>query len=98
MLLKWNEGWNCFLDALEGITPEDLGKTVFIRNEGQSVTDAIQRQVAHYSYHIGQIVFIGKLIRGSEWISLSIPKGQSDQYNATKFEQDRHDQYFTDSA
>lgn len=77
----WNKGWNCFLQAVESLTENDLLKTVSIRQEQLSVIDAINRQMAHYPYHIGQIVFIGRLIKNTEWKNLSIPKGQSQVYN-----------------
>lgn len=78
---QWNKGWNCFLQAVESLTENDLLKTVSIRQEQLSVIDAINRQMAHYPYHIGQIVFIGRLIKNKEWKNLSIPKGQSQVYN-----------------
>lgn len=78
----WNKGWNCCFDALESLNENDLLKTVYIRKEGLTVIDAINRQLAHYSYHIGQIVFIGRMIKDKEWKSLSIPKGHSQQYNS----------------
>lgn len=77
----WNKGWNCFLQAVESLTENDLTKTVSIRQEQLSVIDAITRQIAHYPYHIGQIVFVGRLIKNKEWKNLSIPKGQSQAYN-----------------
>lgn len=98
LLSKWNEGWRCFLDALESLTDEDLTKIIYIRNEGHSVADAIQRQMAHYPYHIGQIVFLGKLLKGDDWVSLSIPKNQSSGYNAAKFGGERSDRHFTDQV
>ncbi|MBV6647326.1 MAG: DUF1572 family protein [Cyclobacteriaceae bacterium] len=98
MLSKWQEGWECFLGALESLTGEDLKKTVYIRNEGHSVVDAIQRQMAHYPYHIGQIVFIGKVLKGSDWKSLSIPKNQSVAYNAEKFKGEKGNKHFTDNV
>ena len=77
----WNKGWNCFWQAVESLTENDLTKTVSIRQEQLSVIDAITRQIAHYPYHIGQIVFVGRLIKNKEWKNLSIPKGQSQAYN-----------------
>ena len=85
LVVKWEEGWNCLFEAIGNLKESDLEKTVYIRNEGHSVIDAIHRQLAHYSYHIGQIVYLGKLIKGEEWQSLSIPKGLSNNYNAQKF-------------
>lgn len=98
VLSKWNEGWKCFLEALESLQESDLEKIVYIRNEGHTVVDAIQRQMAHYPYHVGQMVFIGKLLRGDEWNSLSIPKGQSEAYNTQKFTGEKRDRHFTDQA
>jgi hypothetical protein len=63
---------------------------------GQTVIDAINRQIAHYAYHIGQIVYIGKMLCNNSWQSLSIPKGSSDNYNASKFEQPKKVEHFTD--
>jgi hypothetical protein len=81
LLGKWNEGWACMLNALRSITEDDWGKTIYIRGEAHNVVDAINRQLAHVPYHVGQIVFIGKMIVGEKWHSLSIPKGQSESFN-----------------
>ncbi|SKB62289.1 Protein of unknown function [Sphingobacterium nematocida] len=75
---------------------EDLSKIIYIRNQGHSVMEAINRQLAHYPYHIGQIVYIGKMLQGNEWRSLSIPKGKSTDYNAEKFNKAKHNEHFTD--
>ncbi|TMI61346.1 MAG: DUF1572 domain-containing protein [Bacteroidetes bacterium] len=77
----WNKGWKCFLDVLESLKEEDLMKTITIRKEQLNVTDAIIRQLAHYPYHIGQIVYVGRLIKNESWKNLSIPKGNSQAYN-----------------
>ena len=77
----WNEGWKCVFTALEPLSDADLTRTVTIRGEPHSVMQAINRQVAHYSYHCGQIVFLAKQFRGREWKSLSIPRGQSAAFN-----------------
>lgn len=76
----WNTGWDCLLKTLESLQPDDLTKTVTIRTEPLLVYDAILRQLAHYPYHIGQIVYIGRMIRHNAWQSLSIPKGGSKSY------------------
>ncbi|GAA4092156.1 DUF1572 family protein [Mucilaginibacter panaciglaebae] len=81
---KWNAGWRCLFDALDAIKPEDWNKPVFIRGERHSVVDAINRQLAHYPYHIGQIVFIGKMA-ASGWQALTIPKGKSQTFNDDMF-------------
>jgi hypothetical protein len=78
----WEKGWSCFFEALASLTEEDLMKTVYIRQEPLTVVDAINRQLAHYPYHVGQLLFIGKIVRDIEWRSLSIPKGRSQQYNS----------------
>lgn len=77
----WEKGWQCVFNALESLTEDDLLKTIHIRQEALTVVDAINRQLAHYPHHIGQILFIGKMIKGSQWKNLSIPKGQSQAYN-----------------
>ncbi len=81
LLSFWNEGWKVLLDTLKSLQPEDLTKTIHIRTEPLIVYDAIIRQMAHYPYHVGQIVQIGKMIRDKEFKSLSIPKGESQQFN-----------------
>lgn len=96
LLDKWNDGWNCFFNALNSVTDEDLGKVIYIRNMGHTVLEAINRQLAHYPYHVGQIVFIGKMASDEAWKSLSIPKGNSQSYNADKFQQPKRKAHFTD--
>lgn len=95
MLQKWEEGWACFFKALDSLREEDLQRIVYIRNMGHTVMEAINRQLAHYPYHVGQIVFIGKMAKDSGWTSLSIPKGQSGTYNAGKFSQPKRREHFT---
>lgn len=93
---KWTEGWKCLLDALDSITDEDLGKIIYIRNEGHTVLDAINRQLAHYSYHVGQIVHIAKVYSQDNWKVLSIAKNASKDYNSEKFAAEKHIRHFTD--
>jgi hypothetical protein len=81
LMARWNEGWTCLFTALDSLTSNDLTKIIFIRSQGQTVEEAIHRQLAHYPYHIGQIVYIGKMIRNDSWTSLSIPRGKSEVYN-----------------
>jgi len=76
----WEEGWACVFAALEALKPEDVTRTVTIRGEPHTVLQAINRQIAHYAYHTGQIVFLAKHIRSSKWKTLSIPKGRSEDY------------------
>jgi hypothetical protein len=92
----WNEGWACLFNTLNSLTTADLNKIVHIRNQGHTVTEAINRQLAHYPYHVGQIVFIGKMILNESWQSLSIPRNQSNQYNDHKFSQPKQKAHFTD--
>jgi len=94
MLTKWNEGWAVLLDTLRALKPEDLDKIVYIRNQGHTVVEAINRQLAHYPYHVGQIVYIGKMA-AEAWTSLSIPRGATDQFNKEKFSQPPHREHFT---
>ena len=96
VMTLWDKGWNCFFDALDSIQPEQLSTIIYIRNEGHTVVEAINRQLAHYPYHIGQIVFYVKQLKTSEWESLSIPKNKSNSYNATKFAQEKGIRNFTD--
>ncbi len=77
----WEKGWTCFLDTLAGLKKKDLKKTVTIRQEELTVIDAINRQLAHYPYHIGQIICLAKIIKNKNWQNLSIPKGSSTAYN-----------------
>jgi hypothetical protein len=94
----WETGWTCVFNAITPLTDDDLERIIYIRNEGHTVTDAINRQLAHYPYHIGQIVLIGTQLKGENWHSLSIPKGQSNSYNADKFSQPKDISHFTDKA
>jgi hypothetical protein len=76
----WEEGWACVLGAIEALKPEDVMRTVTIRSEPHTVLQAINRQIAHYAQHIGQIVFLAKHLRSSEWKTLSIPRGRSEEF------------------
>lgn len=77
----WEHGWAVLFETLAGLTPDSLLATVTIRAEGHTVLDAIQRQVAHYAYHVGQIVQRARDLKGADWVSLSIPRGQSGDSN-----------------
>lgn len=96
LLQEWEKGWNCLFNSLSNLTINDLNKEIYIRNMGHSVTEAINRQLCHYAYHIGQIVFIGKLAKNQDWNSLSIPKGNSKSYNENKFAKPKRKEHFTD--
>lgn len=96
ILALWNKGWNCLFNAVDSLSVPDLQKIVYIRNEGHTVVEAINRQLAHLPYHVGQIVFIARMLCGTQWVSLSIPKGQSSVYNDEKFQQKKEKKFFTD--
>jgi Protein of unknown function (DUF1572) len=96
MMNAWEAGWSCLLTTLESLQPEDLSKIIYIRNEGQSVLEAIQRQLAHYSSHVGQIIFQAKILKGNQFTSLSIPKGKSQDFNKEKFSHEKSHKHFTD--
>ncbi|MCW3117015.1 MAG: hypothetical protein JWM28_1097 [Chitinophagaceae bacterium] len=89
----WEKGWNCFINSLQSLKEEDLLKTIYIRREPLTALDAINRQLAHYPHHVGQILYIGKMIKNEKWQSLSIPKGQSENYNKTEAVKDPAKKY-----
>ncbi len=96
LMQAWRTGWQCLFSALAALTEADLQKIIYIRNQGQTVMAAISRQLAHYPYHVGQIVFIAKAVVNQHWQSLSIPKNSSAAYNTQKFDQPKSIQHFTD--
>ena len=96
MFAYWEEGWQCLLNTLNLLEAKDLEKIIYIRNQGHTVLEAINRQLAHYPYHIGQIVYIAKLLKGDNWKSLLIPKGKSKIYNQEKFSKEKERKHFTD--
>lgn len=85
MMHKWNEGWACLFNAINSITTDNFNSTIYIRNEPHSIMEALNRQLTHYPYHVGQIVFIGKMLQDKNWESLSIPSGGSKKFNEEKF-------------
>ncbi|KQB37429.1 DUF1572 family protein [Flavobacterium aquidurense] len=96
VIKHWNMGWDCFLNALNSLNPEQLSDIIYIRNEGHTVIEAINRQLAHYPYHIGQIVFYAKQLKNGSWDSLSIPRNKSENYNAEKFAKEKEIKNFTE--
>jgi hypothetical protein len=96
ILAKWEVGWACLLGVLDSINDENFNTTIYIRNQGHSIPEAINRQMMHYAYHVGQMVYLGKMIKGDDWQSLSIPKGNSKVYNAEKFAQEKGKRHFTE--
>lgn len=96
LITFWNKGWDCFLNTLDTLETSHLSQIIYIRNEGHTVIEAINRQLAHYPYHIGQIVFYAKLLKKDKWSSLSIPKNKSNSYNADKFSKEKTIKNFTE--
>jgi uncharacterized damage-inducible protein DinB len=96
LIATWESGWAILFKAINPLNETDLEKIIYIRNQGHTITEAINRQLAHYAYHTGQIVFLGKLLKDSNWKSLSIPKGNSATYNEEKFSQGKDRRHFTD--
>ncbi len=95
LLDKWEEGWECVFNALDSINPEDYQKKILIRNMEHTLPEAINRQIAHYAYHVGQITFIGKAL-ADNWKALSIPKGKSQEYNEKKFSQQTKQEHYSE--
>ncbi len=95
MMKLWEEGWACCFNAIETLKEEDLERTIYIRNEGHSVMEAINRQVSHYPYHVGQIVYIAKMCN-DHFKSLSIPRNASSNYNTKKFSEEKSNKHFTE--
>jgi len=81
LMAMWESGWACLFSALEPLSEADAGRMVKIRGEAHSVMQAINRQLAHYAYHVGQIVFLAKHLQSAQWKSLSVPRGHSAQFN-----------------
>lgn len=98
LLNDWEKGWQCLFDAINPLKIEDLERIIYIRNQGHTVTEAVNRQLSHYAYHVGQIVFLGKVLKGKDWQSLSIPKGESQNFNAEKFNEAKSRKHFTDDS
>ena len=93
---KYNEGWDCVMKAVGALTEKDLQKIIYIRNMGHTVVEAIHRQLAHYAYHIGQLVYIGKMVQNEKWKTLSIARNASKSYNKDKFSKEKSRKYFTE--
>ncbi|WP_309607744.1 DUF1572 family protein [Flavobacterium sp.] len=97
LLTIWEKGWNCLFAVINDLKSEELMTIIYIRNEGQTVVEAINRQLSHYPYHIGQIVFYAKMLKKTEWNSLSIPKNKSSNYNVDKFSKEKSIKNFNDA-
>jgi len=97
MLHKWEEGWATVMQAIDSLNPDNIDTVVYIRNQGHTIVEAAQRQLCHYAYHVGQIVFYAKVLKeDGAFTSLSIPKGDSKKYNQEKFSKPKSKGHFTD--
>ncbi|PRX53678.1 DUF1572 family protein [Flagellimonas meridianipacifica] len=96
LLKKWHDGWSCLFQAINSVNTNNFQTEILIRNQSHSIVEAINRQMMHYAYHIGQIVYIGRMIKGKKWQSLSIPKGKSNDFNTEKFSRGKHKGHYTD--
>lgn len=92
----WESGWKVLFDTLEDLSDNDLESIIYIRNMGCTLHDAIIRQMGHYPYHIGQIVYLARMYKGDDFESLSIPKGKSDEFNSKRFSKDESIKHFTE--
>ncbi len=95
LLSKWEEGWSCLFAALDTINETNMKELIYIRHIGHTPIEAIHRQLSHYAYHIGQIVYLAKGMKKNDWQSLSIPRGKSKDYNAQKFNKPKERGHFT---
>ena len=95
LLEKWEAGWTCLFTAIDSVNEDNFDTSIFIRNQQHTILEAINRQLAHYSYHIGQIVFLGKMRKGKAWESLSIARGKSKEFNQKKFSEKTRKDHFT---
>ena len=95
LMEKWEAGWQCLFTALDSIHPNNFDTTIYIRNMGHTIIEACNRQLAHYAYHVGQIIFLGKMAKNQAWQSLSIAKGKSKEFNQQKFAQPKRKAHFT---
>ncbi len=96
MLVAWKIGWTCLFDAINSLEEKDIEEIIYIRNQGHTITEAINRQLSHYSYHVGQLVYIGRMLKSNEWKSLSVPINKSKNYNIDKFSKEKIRKHFTD--
>ena len=85
LVQSWESGWDQFIKTVESLQDEDLHRTVYLRGEAFTAMQLIQDELVHYAMHIGQMIYIGKLVKNNEWQTISIPKGQSKEYNENKF-------------
>ncbi|MDZ7721147.1 MAG: DUF1572 family protein [Balneolaceae bacterium] len=92
----WEKGWGVLFEALDSIEDNELDSIIYIRNDGHKLIEAIERHLAHVAYHTGQIVYLAKIFAGDDWQSLSIPKGETEEYNRKKFSREKSRGLYTD--
>ncbi len=92
LMRAWEQGWTLVFSAVGSLKPDDVMRTVYIRQEPHTVLQALNRALAHYAFHVGQIVFLAKHLRASEWKTLSVPRGKSEEFNRMSVEQRRKGQ------
>ncbi len=98
MLNEWEKGWKCLFDAITPLEENNLSEIIYIRNQGHTIIETINRQLCHYSYHVGQIVSTAKMIKNENWKTLSIAKNKSSNYNQGKFSKGKSRKHFTDDV
>jgi hypothetical protein len=98
VLQQWEDGWGKLFAAIASMQEDELDQLLYIRNQGHTYMEALNRQLAHYPYHVGQMVFLGKMVADAQWQSLSIPRNQSGTYNADKFAKPKERRHFTDES
>lgn len=92
----WHKAWDVLFTALNSIDSSELNDIVYIRNEGHTILEAVERYLAHMAYHVGQIVFLAKWIRGDNWQTLTIPRGKTEEFNRKKFSQNKTKGFYKD--
>ena len=95
LLEKWEEGWACLFKAIDSVNESNFDTEILIRNQRHTIVEAVNRQMCHYSYHIGQIVYLGRMLKGKDWKSLTIPKGKSEEFNKMRFSKPSGRKHFT---
>lgn len=94
LLTLWGEGWACLFESLDQLNKDNFDTVIYIRNKGHNVIEAVQRQMMHYAYHVGQIVFLAKILANDQWTSLSIPKNKSQSFNDKSFSKGKRIEHF----
>lgn len=98
LMKKWSNSWDLLFQTIDKLDESSIEQSIYIRNQAHSVSEALSRQLAHYASHVGQIVFLAKMIRQDSWQTLSIAKGQSKQFNLEKFGKGKHKGHFSDPS